>query len=801
MRAEPVVAPVVAEPVAQPQPVFEQPAAALNEPEPDPSEFFDLAHELELSMRSETAAAPAAFEEPVFNAPTFDMSVFDEIDLGEAPPVADVAPVEARREVAAAPQPVNRVEPSFEQPLSFTAARPEVVTPPSPAVSAAEPEMSEVDKLLADVARFPVPPVAARAVEVAPLPSSRPVEVPVEAAVPSAEPAVPGKKQNYPFTPVFSRATPVAGAGGPRSYTAPPTVEPVVEIPRAPVAVAAAAPVVAAAAVAAVTMPEPVAARPAAPAAEPEPDFDLANFEQELSAIQFDFDSFEEPARAEPAPTFEAVAPQPHYEPEPVQEETYVEAEEPLEELLPFDPSMISETEEHPSAIAEMDVPALPVHEEPQPAVAHHADFDLDLDAEMAQLFAEHQSAPATRPVVAAAAVAEQPAAAADMTDAFNIFSRDGQAATISDFQVDEDVRRAFEAQRAEFGNAPDRIDAFNYEAYDNVAAPAGEGRSRLPIYAAAAAIVLMLGGVGVYAWMGGSEAALTAEGPKVILADKEPVKIVPEEKGGKTVPNQDKAVYDRVAGTQGEAPRQDALVSTKEEPLDVVQRTLTPETLPLQGEDEVAANDVDPAGADNRLLPEGQEAAAAAKDEQNPAVAPRKVRTMIVKPDGTLVAREETVSEPATTTTASTPVTTPDAASQTNVALAAPSANVQTVTTTPVAGTAAEQPQTIDAAAAAATPAAETPAIDTPANTPVPQMRRPNSRSTSSAPSPKTAICARPQRPRSRLQPQRRPSRQRRPLPPLRLLPAATSFRSLRFRAKPMRRRPTTTCRPSSAA
>ncbi len=143
-----------------------------------------------------------------------------------------------------------------------------------------------------------------------------------------------------------------------------------------------------------------------------------------------------------------------------------------------------------------------------------------------------------------------------------------------------------------------------------------------------------------------------------IILADKSPVKVVPEEKGGKTVPNQDKAVYDRVAGAQGTGPRQEALVSSTEEPMDVVQRTLTPENLPNDGSDEADALGASPNADEEfaRLLP-GDGAAVPADQEEDkaPAVAPRKVRTMIVKPDGTLVAREEPVAEPATEVAGST--------------------------------------------------------------------------------------------------------------------------------------------------
>lgn len=711
---EPSHAPVAAraEPSFAPAPAFiaEPELAAAPAPTADPSDVFDLARELELSMRAETTASPAFDEEPVFNAPAFDMSVFDDVAIDAEPEPVAVAPAEQRRSVPVEGAPVaNRVEPSFEQPISFTAARPEVVAPPSPAASA-EPDISEVDKLLADVARFPVPPAPVRA---------------SAAAAVQAEPAQPGRKQNYPFTPVFSRATPVAGASGARSYATPAPAEMPVETPRAPLA-AAAAPLAApvAAEAFAPSLPEPDIAPTSA--SEAEPDFDLANFEQELSAIQFDFDSLDEPLDGFDASVVSQDRPDVVQEPRREEPAAFAEPfvpEETLDEQLPFDPSMIAETDEHPAPIAEMDVPALPVHEEPAPVVPQHVDFDLDLDAEMAQLFAEHQSAPVSRAATGSEAI--------EATAAFAPFAKAAPAATSLDLQIDEDLRRAFEAQRAQFGQAPQRGDAFSFETDSDVTPLHVEKeRSRLPIYAAAAAILLLLGGVGVYAWMGGSDAALTAEGPKVILADKDPVKVVPEEKGGKTVPNQDKAVYDRVAGTQDEAPRQDALVSTKEEPLDVVQRTLTPETLPLPDEEDggAATADAAPDGADSRLLPEGQAPTDVAKDEQSPAVAPRKVRTMIVKPDGTLVAREETVAEPATPALATQPATTATTPASTGaeVALAQPTTDGAATTTaaTPNATDTAATDAAATQAAATAPAATTTPVVDTPVNTPVPQMR-----------------------------------------------------------------------------
>ena len=72
---------------------------------------------------------------------------------------------------------------------------------------------------------------------------------------------------------------------------------------------------------------------------------------------------------------------------------------------------------------------------------------------------------------------------------------------------------------------------------------------------------------------------------------------------GGKQVPNQNKAVYDRVAGAKTDETKQENLVTSNEEPVDVVQRTLMPETLPMDDDTMSAAT---PTGdtIDPRLLP-----------------------------------------------------------------------------------------------------------------------------------------------------------------------------------------------------
>ena len=181
------------------------------------------------------------------------------------------------------------------------------------------------------------------------------------------------------------------------------------------------------------------------------------------------------------------------------------------------------------------------------------------------------------------------------------------------------------------------------------VASSYQDNRSRAPVVALAVLGVALLAGVGAFGWSmlsGGGDA--TDGGPRIIRADKDPVKVLPENPGGVTVPNQDKAVYDRVAGGTGASTGQPALVNSAEEPVDVVQRTLDPEILPLEGRADVSDK------SEERLSAEASGTETASNDTAAPVVSPRKVRTMIVKPDGSIVARE--VEEPEVAAAVDTP-------------------------------------------------------------------------------------------------------------------------------------------------
>jgi hypothetical protein len=117
---------------------------------------------------------------------------------------------------------------------------------------------------------------------------------------------------------------------------------------------------------------------------------------------------------------------------------------------------------------------------------------------------------------------------------------------------------------------------------------------------------VALLGGVAALGWNysdgGGGETP-------TLLASTEPVKIKPKDAGGKVVPNQDQAVYQ----TADETPaQQDRLTDKKEKPITVA---VAP------SEKAIARVSANPEQENRRMI-----------------LKPRSVRTVVVKPDGTIV-------------------------------------------------------------------------------------------------------------------------------------------------------------------
>lgn len=177
--------------------------------------------------------------------------------------------------------------------------------------------------------------------------------------------------------------------------------------------------------------------------------------------------------------------------------------------------------------------------------------------------------------------------------------------------------------------------------------------RKRGLIVAAFVAAVAVIGGAGVF---GMSIFGEGSDGPALVLADSDPMKVRPENPGGTTVPNQNNEVYQRVGGgtSSAGAPAQERLVTTAEEPVDIAAED--EDVLPggitgeLDGEalaDEPFDAETDLAG----LMPKSEERIEQAEEPnasgELAAVAPRRVRTMVVRPDGTMVAREDPAPVP----------------------------------------------------------------------------------------------------------------------------------------------------------
>lgn len=289
-----------------------------------------------------------------------------------------------------------------------------------------------------------------------------------------------------------------------------------------------------------------------------------------------------------------------------------------------FDPALLADTDEMPETVPDLNVPELPAHE-PEQRPVQHSEFDIDLDAELASFLTQANAAPQSASVVQRGRSAQPATMAAEAKPAAR--PSDG----LDDFEraLEEDFRRSLQTP---FPARPMREDA----AEDDAIYLAPRKRVNWVLPASAAGFVAILG-LSAYAFYASHGSKLTGDGaPVVIAADTQPVKVAPENPGGKIVPNQDKAVYDRVATGTLDAPKQPSLISSDEQPVDVVQKTL--ETLPMETDGEGLESTSTPVGQteDARLLP--QQTANAANAQDQLAVMPRKVKTMVVRPDGTLV-------------------------------------------------------------------------------------------------------------------------------------------------------------------
>lgn len=207
---------------------------------------------------------------------------------------------------------------------------------------------------------------------------------------------------------------------------------------------------------------------------------------------------------------------------------------------------------------------------------------------------------------------------------------------------------------------AVDELD-YDPELDEAMAVPglAGQDASRRPrrsglLIAAVVGAVAIAGGIGAFALSVGGKGG--SDAPVIVKADNAPIKVKPENPGGAVVPNQDNKVYDAVVkGTKPAEPVQEKLVTNTEEPVDVTAKEPQSRVVDLSPDDTDAAAGSDAAGntaaapapkSEDRIAQVLQEADKGTNSDVV-AIAPRKVKTMVVKPDGSLVAREDPAPAP----------------------------------------------------------------------------------------------------------------------------------------------------------
>ena len=309
-------------------------------------------------------------------------------------------------------------------------------------------------------------------------------------------------------------------------------------------------------------------------------------------------------------------------------------------------------------SISDLQVPSLPLIEKDD-HVAATPDYFMEIDAEMGSLFEETideraRAAPSTAGVSSALRAAGAGSVVTSRDEHFDNFER----------ELEEDFRQSLMDSHSR--DTTRRVPIKRPLAEEDISEDGpvyhrSERSNRSGTVIAAAMVgIVVLSGIGYYLWNHTSlnKVASSSE-PRIILADKEPAKVVPEDKGGQSVPNQDKAVYDKVAGANTEDPKQKTLISSAEVPVDVVQKTLAPEVgsdAPVQPSATETADT-----QDNRLLPAAAQAtpAAATSQVQQPTIAPRKVKTMILRSDGTLVQRDDGPASAPAVTPVSKPIET----------------------------------------------------------------------------------------------------------------------------------------------
>ena len=667
---EPVFEPAP-EPVAEAVAVEPAPVFAAEEPAFEDEMDVAASDDFELDLDDFNVAAPAGeAERPIaFEAIAEELPVVDELEAAIADFENDPAWDSALDYVPADPEP--RIEPvavphpvapqAVSEPIRFDPIRraePRVV---QPAASAPAPSVDDEDPFAALAALAAAPPIMKTLGRANPVAMNAASDRP-QAASPANPPA--GLRPVEATTPRAVPAWPFLSRSSETPAPAKPTAEAAAPRPVAPVE----RPV--AANVNPYREPAPIASAPVTRSSEPAPRPSPPAWLSAGHAPAAPRAETVAPPRIERAPAYAPAASTAAVAATPAAaDDLDLELDDLISDLDLAPDVETVEIDDTAVALAdEFDIPEL-AHEEPVQARADLDDFESDFADAFNQLSkpASAAAAPSWRQASTLA-----PAAVPAGSDAYR---------HPADAMLDEDFSNYQRQMETDIGAFEDAGD-FQVPVDEDDEPVRRPSANRLPLYGAIFAGLALLVGAGAYAWSSFGDGG--SGEPALVRADAAPVKVKPENPGGTVVPNQNGKVYERVAGSsQAPAPSQEKLISSVEEPIVPAPR---PEATALPGVESPQIK------SEERVTP-AETAEAGTSSEETAAIAPKRVRTMIVKPDGTLVERE--VPAPATAE-----------AQPTAPAAAEPEQTATVAAVTPVV-----VPSAVEAEEPAAAPAAQEPA------------------------------------------------------------------------------------------
>jgi cell division septation protein DedD len=253
-----------------------------------------------------------------------------------------------------------------------------------------------------------------------------------------------------------------------------------------------------------------------------------------------------------------------------------------------------------------------------------------------------------------------------------------------------------------------ERLDADFLDEGQAIPAPGARAKSGMTFKGRSAFMVgsallgaIALGGALAFAYKQ-SGGGLGSDQPPLVTADSRPVKELPDDPGGKDFPHKNKLIYDRLQN--GDEPESERLVPRQEN----VAMPALPSS-PDSGSMPASVATTDLATPTTQAVGGAEPVAVASADDSMPDGGPRKVKTMVVRPDGSMA---EPPADAAAAEAPAAPEAAPPAAPDAQLAAAAPAAEPQEVASLQAPAAPAPKPKP------AAKPAAQT-AAATPAATP----------------------------------------------------------------------------------